>query len=208
MPHIPVSLILENLAVFVTAMTAVISVHGKRIDLFGVVVLALVTAFGGGTVRDMLMGRQAAWLTAPSFFASAMAATMLTFFIDRFRTVPNIVLQVLDIFAVALFTMVGTQKGLDAQTQFTVPVLVLLGVSTGVAGGILRDIAIGRVPMVFRSEIKLYATAAIAGALVYIGVVRFLDIGQVWASVIGITVVMGLRLASLRWEFSLPEMKE
>ena len=97
MPHIPVSLVLENLAVFVTAMTAVISVHGKRIDLFGGVVLALVTAFGGGTVRDMLMGRQAAWLTAPSFFASAMAATMLTFFIDRFRTVPNIVLQILDI---------------------------------------------------------------------------------------------------------------
>lgn len=207
MPHIPVSPVLENIAIFVTAMTAVIAVQGRRIDLFGVVVLALVASFGGGTVRDMLLGRQAAWLTAPSYFASAMAGALLTFFVARFRAVPDLILQVADVFSMALFTMIGTQKGLDAPAPLSVPVLVLLGVATGVAGGILRDVAIGRVPMVFRSQIKLYATAAVAGSLVYIWAMRYPDIGQVWASIIGITAVMALRLAALRWELSLPELK-
>jgi uncharacterized membrane protein YeiH len=88
--------------------------------------------------------------------------------------------MVVDAFALAAFAMIGTQKGIVM--QFSAPVSVLLGVVTGVAGGILRDVLIGEVPMVFRPEIRLYATAALAGA----------------------ALVFGLRLAGICWNISLP----
>jgi len=119
----------------------------------------------------------------------------------RVRDMPRGVLLVADAFALALFAMIGTQKGL--YLSFSAPVSVLLGVITGVAGGILRDVLTGEVPMVFQPEIRLYATAALFGAATCVALAIW-GIGQTSATVTGMVVVLALRLAGIYWKISLP----
>ena len=202
---LPPQELLEHFGVFVAAITGVLAARGKRVDLFGVLVLALVTAFGGGTVRDLLVGDlPVVWLRGPGLLLNASLAALLTFFVERWRNLPYGALLVADAFALALFTLIGTQKGLFM--AFSAPVSILLGVVTGVAGGMLRDVLTGEVPLVFRPEIHLYATAALCGAAVCVGLNR-LGVGQNVATLSGIGVVLALRLAGIWWTLSLPRFE-
>lgn len=191
----------EHAAVTVSAISGVLAAKGKRIDLFGVLVLALVTAFGGGTVRDLLVGdTPVAWLRGPALLTTATLTTLVTFFIAGAVRLPERALIVADAFALALFAIIGASKGLAFAV--TPPVAVLLGVVTGVAGGIVRDVLTGEVPLVFRPEIRLYATAAIAGAAVFVIAQPRLSEGAAIALGAGTTLV--LRFAGMRWKLSLP----
>jgi len=195
-------LLLEHFGVFVSSITGVLAARGKKIDLFGVLVLALVTAFGGGTVRDVLVGDlPVAWLRGPGLLINATVAALLTFFVARFYKLPHRALVVADALALAFFTMLGTQKGVAL--AFSPPVAVLLGVVTGVAGGIARDVLTGEVPMVFRPEIRLYATAALCGAAVFVAL-HGLGVGGSLATAAGAGLVLALRLAAIYWKLSLP----
>ena len=193
---------LEHFGIAVAAVTGVLAARGKRIDLFGVLVLALVTAFGGGTVRDLLVGdTPVVWLRSPAYLFNASLTALVTFFIARRWHLPAQVLLVADAFALALFTMIGARKGIVL--DFAPSVAVLLGVVTGVAGGILRDVLLGEVPLVFQPEIRLYATAAMAGAVVFV-ILRRVGVEDSVATPAGVALVLGLRLAAIRWRVSLP----
>lgn len=192
---------LEHAGVAVSAISGVLAAKDKRIDLFGVLVLALVTAFGGGAARDVLVGdTPIVWLRSPALLTSATITALLTFFIARAVRLPERALIVADAFALALFTIIGAQKGLAF--GIAPPGAVLLGVMTGVAGGILRDVLTREVPFVFRPEIRLYATAAIAGAAVF--VLAAAPLGEAAAMLLGSGTIVGLRLAAMRWKLSLP----
>jgi len=195
-------LILEHFGVAVGAMTGVLAARGKRIDLFGVLVLAIVTAFGGGTVRDLLVGDlPVLWLRGPALLLTATLTALATFILARFCRLPHRALLIVDAIALAAFAMIGAGKGLAL--GFSAPVCVLLGVITSVAGGILRDTLTGEVPMVFRPEIRLYATAALLGAVVCTALsTAGWPISQ--ASLAGGAVVLALRLAAIYWRLSLP----
>ena len=193
--------VLEHFAIGVAAITGVLAARGKRIDLFGVLVLALVTAYGGGTVRDVLMDDlPPVWLRTPAYLLNATATALATFFIVRLRALPGRVLLVADAFALALFTIIGVRKGI---TGFSPSVAILLGITTGVAGGILRDVLLGEVPLVFRREINLYATAALGGAALYVGL-HASGVTEQIATTAGVLVTLALRLAGIRWKISLP----
>lgn len=193
---------LEHFGICVAAVTGVLAASGKRIDLFGVLVLALVTAFGGGTVRDLLVGdTPVVWLRSPVYLANAALTALLTFVIARRWQPPRLALLVADAFALAVFTMIGARKGVVL--DFSPAVAVLLGVVTGVAGGILRDVLLGEVPLVFQPEIHIYATAALAGAIVFV-TLRYFGVAEVVATPLGAAVVLGLRLAGIRWRLTLP----
>jgi uncharacterized membrane protein YeiH len=192
---------LEHFGVAVSAVSGVLAARGKRVDLFGVLVLALVTAFGGGTVRDLLAGVPVFWMHNPALLLNAAGTAMVTFFVRRVRELPSGWLLVADAFALALFTIVGTRKGVAM--EFALPVAVLLGVVTGVAGGILRDVLTGEVPMVFRPQIYLYATAALAGAAAFVVWNRFAP-NQPAATVVCTLGILALRLAGIRLKLSLP----
>ena len=195
-------LLLEHLGIGVAAITGVLAARGKRIDLFGVLVLALVTAFGGGTVRDIIAGDlPPVWLRTPDYLLNATLTAMGAFFIVRLRPLPLSVLLVADAFALALFAMIGARKGVAL--SFSAPVAVLFGVVTGVAGGILRDVLLGEVPLVFQPEIHLYATAALAGCIVHV-TARHFGLPEPTATIVGSTLVLALRLAGIRWKISLP----
>lgn len=195
-------LALEHVGIGVAALTGVLAARGKRIDLFGVLVLALVTAFGGGTVRDVLVGDlPPVWLRAPDYLLNASVTAIAAFFIVRLRPLPRTVLLVADACALALFTLIGTRKGVAL--DFAPSVAVLLGVVTGVAGGILRDVLTGHVPLVFQPEIHLYATAALAGAIAYVSLQAW-RVDESTATWVASVVVLALRLAGIRWRISLP----
>ena len=128
--------VFEHLAVAVCAITGVLAAKNKRVDLFGVVVLALVTALGGGTLRDLILGTKPFWLLDSSFVLTAAAVAGLIFLVARFWDIPASVLLVPDACGLALFTMIGTERALAFSAPNTAA--VMLGVITGVAGGMIR----------------------------------------------------------------------
>lgn len=196
---------LEHFGVAVSAISGVLAARGKKVDLFGVLVLALVTAFGGGTVRDLLIGDlPVVWIREPAFLLNATTVAVLTFFVRRIRELPSSFLLIADAFALALFTMVGARKGVTL--EFAPPVAVMLGVITGVAGGILRDVLTGEVPLVFQPQIYLYATAALIGATVYVTLSRWFPHHPALI-VFCTTLILGLRVAAINFRLELPVLE-
>ena len=195
--------LLEHFAVAVCAITGVLAAKGKRVDLFGIVVLAVVTAVGGGTLRDVLLDISPVfWVADPNYLLTAVGVALATFLMSRRGRWPMPILLVADAFGLALFTVIGVEKSLVVDAPRTVA--VVLGVLTGVAGGILRDVLTGEIPLVFRKQINLYATAALAGATLYIGL-REVQMPQPHLRLMSIGTILLLRLAAIRWKLALPE---
>lgn len=193
---------IEYFAVAVCAISAVLAAEGKGMDLFGVAVLALVTAVGGGTIRDLCLGvRPLFWIAEPMHLWTALIAAVVTFVIVRFAHLPRRLLAVADAFGLALFGIAGTEKAMANGAPAIVA--ILLGIVTGVAGGILRDVLRGEIPWVFKPEVNLYATAVFAGALVFVLLEQKLP-GSESHRYIGMAIILILRLAAMRWKLRLP----
>ena len=194
--------ILEHFAVAVCAISGVLAAEGRRIDLFGVLVLALVTAVGGGTIRDLCLGANPVfWIGNPSVTVTALLTALATFVVARFWKMPLRALLVADAFGLAMFTIVGADKSLQFQESGLIA--VILGVITGVAGGIIRDVLCRELPLVFRQETYLYATAATIGAVIYVLLQRFAPAIPM-PGLIGMIVILLLRLAAIIWKWRLP----
>src|SRR5688572_14894132 len=192
----------EHAGVAVAAISGVLAAENKRVDLFGVVVLALVTALGGGTIRDVVLaGKPVFWIHNPAFVLNAAITAVVIFSIARYRNVPVKFLVAADAFALALFTILGAAKALAAGASGTSA--VVLGVITGVAGGIIRDVLVREVPLVFRQQIYLYATAAVCGATVFVlAATRWPQSPA--SSFAGLVLILVLRFAAIRWRLTLP----
>jgi len=129
---------------------------------------------------------------------------VICFFAVSHKALSGKALQIADAFALAFFTIIGTQKGIAM--NFHPVVTVFLGVVTGVAGGILRDVLLRELPMVFRPEIHLYATASLIGAGTLV-LVRQAGVDEKLAAGIAVAVALVLRLAAIRWKISLPVLE-
>lgn len=191
----------EHLAVAVCAVTGVLAGTNKRVDLFGVIVLALVTALGGGTLRDLILGIEPFWAADATFVLSAIGAAGITFIAERYWNTPRALLLIADACGLALFTMVGTERAI-VHGEGNI-VAVVLGVMTGVAGGMIRDLLTGEVPLVLRSGVYLYATAALCGAITYVVLAGRLELWTV--QTLAILMTLAMRLAAIRWRLKLPE---
>lgn len=186
-------------AVAVSAITGVLEAGRKPIDLFGMTLVALASALGGGTIRDMLLDRSVFWLDDQAYLVCALAAGVATFALVRLVRLPANLFLLPDAIGLALFTVVGTQIGI----AWGVPWLAasLLGVITGVVGGVLRDILCNEVPLVFSGV--LYGTAAWAGALLFIALWSG-GVAPAPASYAAMAFIIAVRLAALRWRIGLP----
>lgn len=178
-----------------------------RMDLFGVVTCGTICALGGGTVRDILLGPNVPvyWVVESGvhFLYFALATSFLMFFATRFWTLPLGTVRIADAFSLALFTMIGTEKAMGTGASPTVS--IIMGITTGVAGGVLRDLATGNVPYVFRPG-ELYATAAFIGSGGYFLLLQF-GCNARYAYVIGIFVVFAVRMAAVWWNWRLPSYR-
>jgi uncharacterized membrane protein YeiH len=173
----------------------------KRLDLLGVLIVALLTAIGGGTIRDMILGATPVFWVRDTLYIWVVIATALLgmWMVKLPRRMPWYVLPVADAFGLALFTVIGAQKALNFGTSGLIA--VLMGTMTGVAGGMIRDVLAREVPMVLQKEI--YATACILGGILY---TLSLEVGvdRVSAMLISMLGVFGLRVAAIYWHLSLP----
>jgi uncharacterized membrane protein YeiH len=190
-------------AVAVSAITGVLDSGRKHMDLIGALLVGIATALGGGTVRDVLIDRSVFWVADQTYLIVALGAALLTFFVARAVNIPQKLFLLPDALGLALFTIVGTQVALQLNTPWLVA--SLLGVTTGVVGGVLRDILCNDVPSVFLQG-ELYASAAWAGALVLLGL-QALDISPVLAAWAGTLTILLLRLAAIRFKLTLPTLK-
>jgi len=192
---------LDLAGVVVFALSGVILACRSRMDPFGMLVLAAVTGIGGGTLRDLLLGvRPVFWVSDPTYLWVVIVTVTLSIVgFHYIHRLSRIVLPVLDAFGLALFTIIGAHKALALDHAGIVA--VLMGLLTGVAGGMLRDVLARRVPMVLRQEI--YATASIAGAATYV-VFDTLPIPPYLAVAMAIGVILTLRLSAIYWHLSLP----
>lgn len=188
------------LGVAVFAITGVLEAGRKSIDLFGVVVIAMAAALGGGTLRDLLLDRPVFWVTDEIYIVSAMGAGILTFAAARMVRLPANLFLIPDALGLALFTVLGTQIALDLNVNWFVA--TLMGVVTGVFGGIVRDVLCNEVPLVFTGE--LYATAAWSGALLLV-LFQHLEIGGALATLAPMVLIFLARLAGIHWHITLPK---
>jgi uncharacterized membrane protein YeiH len=195
-----VLLVLDLCGTFVFALSGAMSGIKHRLDLFGVLVLSFAAATSGGIIRDVLLGAEPPPAIADwRYIGVSLLAGLVSFhwwpIIDRLRSS----VLVLDAAGLALFAVSGTLKALAFQLN---PVAaVLLGIVTGVGGGIVRDVLVSEVPEVMRSE--LYAAAALAGAaLVVIG--RLLLFPTPTVAVAGAALCFGLRFLAIRRGWRLP----
>ncbi|HEY6170554.1 MAG TPA: trimeric intracellular cation channel family protein [Verrucomicrobiae bacterium] len=196
---------LEQFAVAVCAISGALAASGKRLDLFGVIVLAVVTAVGGGTVRDLCLGAKPVfWIENPNHIVTATVTALATFVIARFWTLPQRVLLVADAFGLALFTIAGTEKSLLLQSSGVIA--IMLGVITGVAGGLLRDVLRREIPLVFQPDIYLYATAAFCGSAALVISQKYFP-GSPANRFIAMAIILALRLAAIGWKLRLPVFK-
>lgn len=194
----------EHFAVAVCAISGVLAAEGRRMDLFGALVLALVTAVGGGTIRDLCLGVPVFWVRNPTHVTTALLAAMVTFVLVRFVRMPRRALLFADAFGLALFGIAGTEKALANGSPGLVA--IMMGVITGVAGGILRDVLRREVPWVFQREVELYATAVFLGALTLVLLRQWLPPSEIHRYT-AMGVILVLRLAAMRWKLRLPVFK-
>ena len=190
----------DLLGIAVFAISGTLAAWRKQMDGFGVIVLATVTAIGGGTLRDLILDSPVIWLSNNSYFLAIFVAAGLTILAVRNRLViPNNTLQIADAIGLAFFVIMGTQKALDHGTSGFVA--IMMGTMSGVCGGMIRDVLCREIPMVFRGE--LYAITCIFGGLVYVQLLGF-GIAQMPAMLIGMTALLTLRLAAIRWHLTIP----
>ncbi len=193
------------IATMAFAVTGVLAIADRGVDIFGVLVLGVITAIGGGTIRDIVLGTPVFWSENQIYVWLALGASVLTFAAEPFFTQPQIYRWMLyiDGFGAALFGIQGANKawGMD----FGLPVApVILGVITAIGGGLIRDILAGKKTLIMSHE--LYAIPVTLGCCAYVLVLNFLPQYSLEGSVACMLGIFGLRAAAIHWDLRVPKM--
>lgn len=182
------------------SMTAAVTASRMRMDLFGVITLGVLTALGGGTVRDIMLGTYPlTWVEEPRFLIICVLASVLTLCLKWLMYQLRKFFLVADAVGLSAFVVLGIQTALSEGHGFVIAAVA--AVVTGVFGGVIRDILSDRVPLVFREE--LYASIAIMGTVVYM-VLQHLGVPDWAVAITTVVFVFGMRLLSLKFGWSLP----
>ncbi len=192
--------LLDLLGVGVFAVSGALAAGRKSLDLLGVAAIAIVTAIGGGTLRDVLLDNAVFWIQNPIYLVVILFSAALTLIYTRFRQPPAKALLIADALGLAFFAISGAQ-GVE-QADLSRIIVVLMGTITGVAGGVMRDVLLAEIPLILRRG-NLYATAAIAGIIVYL-ILQQLGMMRSLAALLGMATITAVRLASIVWGLSLP----
>ncbi len=193
-------LTIDILGTIAFAISGVLVAMEKKLDLFGLFIIAFVTAVGGGTLRDMLIGNTpVAWMQAPVYTYTILGTVVFAItFRERLKYLRKS-LFLFDTIGIGLYTLVGIEKGLQAELM---PLMcIALGTITACFGGVIRDILCNEIPVIFRKEI--YATACILGGASFFLLIR-LPIVDEYAYLASIVIVIGIRLLAVRFKIALP----
>lgn len=173
----------------------------RDMDLFGVVLLGLVTAIGGGTVRDILLGAPPFILKNETYLYLSLIVSLLVFIFHQKMEFIQHPLQYFDAVGLGTFVVIGTGKAIDYHIGFFGS--VMMGVMTAVAGGIIRDVLSNQIPMVLQREV--YASACIAGG-VFLYILHFTIFPRNWTLIVAALIVIIVRLLAIQKGWSLPRV--
>lgn len=195
--------IIEVIGTIAFAISGIRLAAAKRFDWFGAYVVGLVTAIGGGTLRDVLLDIPVFWMLSPMYLSVTGISLLTVIIFQRLLVKGMRTLFLFDAIGLALFVVVGIEKTLAA--NYPMWVAIVMGVTTGSFGGVVRDILLNEEPLFFRKDI--YATACIAGGIVYWCVDMLGGSPILQQSLCAVTILF-LRWGALRYGWHLPEMRE
>ena len=192
--------IIEVLGTVSFAISGTFAAVQKRLDPFGVLIIAFVTSIGGGTVRDLLLGdTPVAWMRDVNYCLLILVTSILTLFFKHHIKKFKVTLFLFDSLGLGLFTLVGVQKGIVFGLE--PGMCIALGTITGCFGGIIRDTLLNTIPLIFRKEI--YATTCIAGGVLYFGLLYF-GLAADIAKITVIVFIVTLRILVVKYKLALP----
>jgi uncharacterized membrane protein YeiH len=192
--------ILTYIAVIASSISGALEARKHQMDIVGATTIAFINAFGGGTVRDLLLGRTPVfWTIDPALSISTFVVALISFY--RLKRISNLLLITADAIGLGIFSILGATYTL--QLELSPIVAILMGVVTGIFGGVLRDVMSNRVPSVFGQSTELYATCSLAGTSLFI-LLTILHVNTLLASMAGATTIFILRLFAIRFKVTLP----
>ncbi|WP_243431801.1 trimeric intracellular cation channel family protein [Aliamphritea spongicola] len=192
----------ELLGVAVFAITGALAAQGKHMDILGVVVLAIVTSLGGGTIRDLTLDiHPLLWIQNDTYIWTAVISAVSAFWICRYLRYPRRLLIILDALGMALFTVLGAQKAISLDLP---PIIVvMMAMVTGCAGGMVRDVLTRQIPLILHRHGELYATCSIIGAVLYVWLEGSMH--PVVLVALSISIIFIIRMAAVFGDICLPE---
>lgn len=194
-------LIIDILGTIAFSISGVLTALKKRMDPFGILIIAFVTATGGGTLRDILIDAEITWMRNLTFVYVIFGASVVAVIFRKKLGYIRKSLFLFDTIGIALYTIVGVEKGIEA--GFPPVICVALGTMTACFGGVIRDILCNEIPIIFRKEI--YATACILGGIVYFLLAKT-PLPQDWIVLISGSLVILIRLLAVIFKVSLPNI--
>ncbi len=194
--------ILELLGTFVFAISGIRMAARKHLDWVGAYIVGLATAVGGGTLRDLLLDTQPFWMQDYSYFLTTAAALVAAIvFKQKIFKLTN-TLFLFDAIGLGLFTVVGISKSIDAQLPFWA--CIIMGAITGSVGGVVRDVLLNEVPLLFRRDI--YMLACVAGGIVYFSCRHLNMVSSITELLASLTVIF-VRVVAMKFHVHLPTLK-
>ncbi len=190
------------IAVIVSSASGVLKAGFKQYDLFGVIIIAIATGLGGGSLRDMLLDRDVFWIRDDVFFIASLASAIFIFISARLVAIPSRFFLVADAAGLATFGVAGTLVSLMVGAPWLVA--SFMGVMTGTMGGIFRDVLCAEPPVVFQSP--LYATVSWGGSLLFIALLQ-LNIDATFSAIIAGAGIFIARLLAIKFNISLPKFR-
>lgn len=195
--------VIDHVGVFFLAISGVLTAADKDMDFFGGYIIAFIASLGGGTLRDLLLNTDVAWMSSMSLILTVMLGATLGIFFQHSLKRMRKTFFVFDTLGMSLFTIAGLQKGLEFdQLPF---VALLLGVITATFGGVIRDVLCNDIPLVFREEV--YATACISGAGIYLIGVYFGVGNSLPLLIISMSVIVIIRTLAVWQHWHMPLLK-
>lgn len=192
--------ILDIIGVFFFAISGSLTAMSKKLDPFGVFIVAFVASVGGGTLRDILIGRNPVfWMTHSVYIYVIISAVFFAIVFRKKIGFLRTTLSIFDTIGLAVFTIIGIKVGQFYELNDIV--IISVGVMTGTFGGVIRDTLVNEIPIVFHKEI--YASASVLGGIVYL-FGTYLEVNIVWNQVISIFVIIIVRTIAVRYKLALP----
>lgn len=199
--HEQFNFIIEVLGTVSFAMSGSFAAMQKRLDPFGVLIIAFLTSVGGGTIRDLLLGIPVFWMHDLWMCTLVFFTSVLSMLFKSIEKNFQVTLFIFDSFGLGLFTIIGIQKGINAGLH---PIIcVTLGTITGCFGGILRDILLNRIPLIFRKEI--YATACITGGSIFLILVKYTSLSYTFVQISTIVMIVAQRTLAVKYHWQIPK---
>lgn len=199
--HQNFNFIIEILGTISFAMSGSFAAMQKRLDPFGVLIIAFVTSVGGGTVRDLLLDAPVFWMHDLWMCSLIFITSIFTMLFKSVEKKFRVTLFMFDSFGLGLFTIIGIQKGLNADLH---PIIcITLGIITGCFGGIIRDILLNRIPLVLRKEI--YATASLIGGSLFLLLAKYTVLSYAFVQVSTILLIVLIRTLAVKYQWQMPK---